>query len=102
MTEPEQSRPELSSDAGLDEIEKDIERTRGELGDTVNALSHKLDVKGRVQGKATETKAAAVHKASVAVAAVTDGRHAVRPIIPLTAVVAALLGFVIWRRRRRT
>jgi hypothetical protein len=112
MTEPEQPRPELTSDASLNEIEKDIERTRDELGDTVNALSHKLDVKGRVQDKAAETKdhvvdrardtkAAAVHKASDAVAAVTDGRHAVRPIIALTAAVAAVAGIVIWQRRRR-
>lgn len=112
MTEPEQPRPALSSDASLNAIEKDIERTRDELGETVNALSHKLDVKGRVQDKAAETKdhvvdrardtkAAAVHKASDAVAAVTDGRRTVRPIIPLAAALAAVLGIVIWRRRRR-
>jgi hypothetical protein len=39
-----------------EQIESDIERTRGELGDTVEALAAKTDVKARAQAKAGELK----------------------------------------------
>lgn len=37
------------------ELRDDIERTREQLGETVEALAHKLDVPGRVKAKAHET-----------------------------------------------
>lgn len=40
-----------------DELRKDIERTRKQLGETVEALAHKMDVPGRVKEKAHETTA---------------------------------------------
>jgi hypothetical protein len=39
------------------ELREEIEQTRRELGDTVEALSHKLDVPGRVKEKAHEATA---------------------------------------------
>jgi Protein of unknown function (DUF3618) len=36
-----------------EEIRREIERTRRELGDTVDALSHKADVKERVKANPT-------------------------------------------------
>jgi hypothetical protein len=39
-----------------EQIEADIERTRAELGDTVEALAAKTDVKARAQAKADELK----------------------------------------------
>ena len=39
-----------------EEIEADIEATREELGDTVEALAAKTDVKGRAKAKVEETK----------------------------------------------
>ena len=45
-----------------EEIEADIERTREELGDTVEALAAKTDVKGRAKAKAAETKEAVTEK----------------------------------------
>lgn len=36
-------------DHGPDEIRREIEQTRQELGDTVAALAHKTDVKGRAK-----------------------------------------------------
>ncbi len=39
-----------------EELQKDVERTRRELGETVEALAHKVDVPGRVKEQAHETK----------------------------------------------
>ncbi|MFN2479605.1 MAG: DUF3618 domain-containing protein [Pseudonocardiaceae bacterium] len=39
-----------------EEIRKDIERTRAQLGDTVEALAHKVDVPARVKDKMHDTK----------------------------------------------
>jgi ElaB/YqjD/DUF883 family membrane-anchored ribosome-binding protein len=41
-----------------EELRRDIEQTRAELGDTVDALSQKADVKGQIQQKVEERKAA--------------------------------------------
>jgi type VI protein secretion system component VasF len=89
VTGAEQSRPQLPSDAGVDEIERDIERTRQELGETVSALSDKLDVKGRVQDKATEKVQA------------TKDAAAARKVPLAAAVAAVVIGLVIWRRKKR-
>jgi hypothetical protein len=39
-----------------EEIRADIERTRGQVGDTVEALAAKTDVKARVQDRVEELK----------------------------------------------
>jgi hypothetical protein len=39
-----------------DEIQREIEQTRGELGDTVEALAHKADVKAQTRQKLQDTK----------------------------------------------
>ncbi|MHA7649255.1 DUF3618 domain-containing protein [Mycobacterium sp. ML4] len=41
--------PEPGPDAGVDDIRDDIERTRAELGQTVAALSAKMDVPARAK-----------------------------------------------------
>jgi hypothetical protein len=89
MTGPEQPHAELRADAGVDEIERDIARTRHELGETVSALSDKFDVLGRVQHRvqdmAHETKdAASASKIPLALAGL-----------------GAVIGLVIWRRRKQ-
>ena len=48
--------PEPGPDAGIDDIQADIEHTRKELGETFEALSAKADVKGRAKKKAADTK----------------------------------------------
>lgn len=84
MTGPEQPRAELRADAAVDQIERDIAQTRHELGETVSALSDKLDVKGRVHDLAHETK---------------DAASASK--IPLALVgLGAVIGLVIWQRRK--
>ncbi|AFM15102.1 Protein of unknown function (DUF3618) [Mycolicibacterium chubuense NBB4] len=90
-------RPEPGPDAGLDELQADIEQTRNELGDTVSALSDKFDVKSRAQQKVTDTRHAVAER----------GQHVVqtaasKPAVPVGLLVAtvAAVGLVIWLRRR--
>ncbi|WP_280336919.1 DUF3618 domain-containing protein, partial [Nocardia wallacei] len=47
-----------------DAIRRDIERTRAELGETVDALAHKGDVSARAKEKLHDTSTAAQAKAS--------------------------------------
>ena len=117
MTTDPASLPE--PDAGIDDIQADIERTRKELGETIGALSAKADVTGRVQHKvadtkgritekASETKGVVVEKAHAAQSAardvVTDSTGSVKPSVPIAALIAAaailVVSVVLWRRRR--
>jgi Protein of unknown function (DUF3618) len=99
MARPDPMPPEPGPDAGVDDIQADIERTRQELGDTVGALSAKLNVKERAKDKAVESKERVVDTAH------TVGRIATQPKVKMPAlavlVIGALaVGLVIWRRRR--
>ena len=88
-----------------DELQKDVERTRRELGETVEALAHKVDVPGRVKEQARDTKVrmtAATNEAidslpePVALQVEKARRH--------PAVIAAVLitlVLVIWKLSRR-
>lgn len=51
--EPRTPRPDTDS---ADELEADIERTREELGETIDALSQKFDVKSRASDKMHDGK----------------------------------------------
>ena len=51
--------PEPPKDAGPEEIQYDIERTREELGETVEALASKLDFKAQARKRADSVKARA-------------------------------------------
>ena len=46
----------MTSSSREDELRQDIERTRAQLGDTVEALAHKVDVPARVKDKVEDTK----------------------------------------------
>jgi hypothetical protein len=59
-------RPEPEKGASADEVEADIVRTREELGETVEALTGKLDVKTRAQQRFAATKEQALTQAGVA------------------------------------
>lgn len=80
--------PQPGPDAGIEELQADIERTRGELGETVAALSDKMDVKTRTQNR--------IHE-------VTDHAKA-EPVVPVAVVLAAAtaVGLLVWLRRRRS
>ena len=49
----------MSAQRTPEELRRDIERTRRELGDTVEQLSHKADVKAQVRAKRDEVEARA-------------------------------------------
>ncbi|WP_375485412.1 DUF3618 domain-containing protein [uncultured Mycobacterium sp.] len=74
----EAERPEPGPDAGISDVQADIEHTRSQLGDTVGALSDKFDVADRARAAA---------KPSLVVVASVVG--------------ATVVGTVWWRRRSR-
>jgi hypothetical protein len=96
MTGPSHAQPQPGPDAGLDDLQADIERTRAELGQTAQALTDKLDVKGRAIGAASDAKDAVVERA-------TNPDGSVRSAVPATAavigVVTVIIGVILWRRR---
>lgn len=109
MTAPN-PRPEPGPDAGIKDIEADIEQTREELGETVEALTAKMDVKERAREKVDETKERAKDKVDETKERVVEKADTLRHTatdnptrsIPIAAVVVAgavAIGFVIWRRR---
>ncbi len=115
MTTPnDPDLPPPGTDAGVEEIESDIARTRENLGNTVDELTQKLDVKAQAQHKVHDIKERAgeqVHTAQVrggealnhAKATVTNDQGKVTPAIPAVGaavLVAAALALVMWRRRR--
>jgi len=74
----------------LASIEADIARQREELARTVDALSERLDVKGRAEHKVADLRAAAT----------TDGGRPRPALVLLTVAAVAGLGAVVWWRRR--
>jgi uncharacterized protein YjbJ (UPF0337 family) len=86
-----------------EQLNEEIQETREDLGDTVEALAQKADVKGQVQEKVEERKeqlrgAQEQMKAKVGEAA---GQARQRPL-PIGAAVAALLaGLLLLRLIRR-
>jgi hypothetical protein len=100
MALPDPPRPEPGPDAGVDDIQADIERTRKELGDTVGALSAKLDVKERAKDKVAETKERVV-ETTHSVGRVATQPKVTAPVVGALVVGAVAVGVVMWRRRRR-
>jgi Protein of unknown function (DUF3618) len=113
MTTPQSLPPEPTKEADLDDIQADIERTREQLGETVEALTDKFDVKGRAKHKAQDAKQAVVDGAQTAKArgadaaakakdAATDDEGNVKPVVPgaaiATAALVAVVIYLVWRR----
>ncbi|WP_280369087.1 DUF3618 domain-containing protein [Nocardia wallacei] len=100
-----------------DAIRRDIERTRAELGETVDALAHKADVPARAKEKLHDTSTTAQAKASELSARAEDaaGRAIAttearadqasaavrRRPLPAAAAAAAAAVLVTWRLVRR-
>lgn len=99
MAAPDPNRPEPGPDAGIEEIEADAKQTRNELGQTVEALADKLDVKERAREKATETKEQVVAKADSVRHTVTDNPKRTVPVAAVALIAAVAVGIVVWRRR---
>ena len=58
MTKPQQQQQQQQEDRQQtpEELRREIARTRRELGDTVEALSHKADVKAQARQKKNELR----------------------------------------------
>jgi hypothetical protein len=81
-----------------EQLRRDIERTRAELGATVEALSHKADVKAEARAKAEQAKAQAREKAELA-----RGQAQQNPAVPLAAGIGvAIVALWLIRKRRRS
>jgi hypothetical protein len=81
-----------------EQLRRDIERTRAELGATVEALSHKADVKAHARAKAEQAKVQARQKAELAR---TQAQQ--KPAVPLAAGIGvAIVALWLIRRRRRS
>jgi len=80
-----------------EQIRADIDKTRAELGDTVEALAEKTDVKARAKAKAEEVKA------RVQAAAPESPREAEALVRsnpkPFAIAAVVLLLFLLWRWR---
>lgn len=98
-----------------EEIRHDIDRTRGELGDTVEALAEKTDVKAQAKQKVEEVRQTAQQKKEdlvgrakasspdqVAAGAQQIATRARENPVPVAVGGALILGFLLGRRRRRT
>jgi hypothetical protein len=85
-----------------EELRRDIVETREELGDTVDALARKTDVKGRAKAKLTQTGEDAKAKVDSTRAKVGSAMPEEAPRRPLLFVSLAVLGgLVVWRLARR-
>ncbi|MEX1653853.1 DUF3618 domain-containing protein [Streptomyces pseudovenezuelae] len=56
MTDRTGGEPPVTGAKGPDELRRQIERTRSELGDTVEELAGKMDVKGRARARAADLR----------------------------------------------
>ena len=68
-----------------EQIREDIEATRRELGDTVEALAAKTDVKAHVRERVERTKASMPN-----------------PVVMGVVAAAVVIGFVAWRLKKRS
>ena len=81
-----------------EQLRRDIERTRAELGATVEALSHKADVKAQARAKAAQAKTQAREKAELA-----RSQAQQKPAVPLAAGIGvAIVALWLIRGRRRS
>jgi hypothetical protein len=88
-----------------EQLQRDVERTRRELGETVEALAHKADVPGRVKEQAHETRVRMINATDEAVASLPapvaeQVEKARRHPAAIAAVFAGLI-LLIWKLSRR-
>jgi predicted transcriptional regulator len=81
-----------------EQLRREIERTRAELGATVEALSQKTDVKAQARARAEQAKVQAREKAELAKSQAQE-----KPAIQLAAgIVVAIAALLLIRQRRRS
>jgi hypothetical protein len=79
-----------------EQLRREIERTRAELGATVEALSHKADVKAQARARAELAKQQARQKVELAR---TQAQQ--KPAVPLGAGIGVAIAALWFIRRRR-
>ncbi|MGH3508124.1 MAG: DUF3618 domain-containing protein [Nocardioidaceae bacterium] len=79
-------------------IERDIEQTRAQLGETVDALTSRLDVKSRLKEKASTGSQRM--RSTVAAGGEQAKQHAPVTAVAALALVATILGIVVWKSHR--
>ena len=80
------------------ELEQEIERTREHLGDTIDELAGKADMKARARARAAEVKARAADVSG----RVRQSKQVLQRRWPVAVAAGVLIaGAVIIRRRRR-
>ncbi|WP_055493434.1 DUF3618 domain-containing protein [Streptomyces sp. TP-A0356] len=79
MTQPPHDEQTASSPA---ELREQVQQTRHELGQTVEALAARTDVKARVQEKTAEVRQQAAVKAGELRAMAADAAHQVQDRLP--------------------
>jgi MYXO-CTERM domain-containing protein len=85
-----------------EEIQEDIEAQREQLAETVDQLTHKLDVKAQSKAKVEDVKAQAQAKvAEVKDLSTTDDGKPRPEVIGAAAAVVVGLALIVWLRRRR-
>jgi MYXO-CTERM domain-containing protein len=82
------------------ELRREIEHTRRDLGDTVEALAQKADVKSQVKERVEERKETLRQTGEQAKSTVTTQASERGPRIAAGAIVALILLLVLRRRRR--
>jgi hypothetical protein len=84
------------------EIQQEIEQTRERLGQTVEELAAKADVKARARAKATEMKARAQAKAADISKQMRQGQLARDrwPFAAIAAGVVMMASALVWRRQK--
>ena len=85
--------PEAKAPADPDAIKAEIEATRAQLSRTVDELGHRLDVPARAKESAFRARDTAVETYRESPPAVIGAG---------LALVAAVVGVVVWRRKRAT
>lgn len=93
---PAPEEPTSESTPDIEELQTEIAKTREALGETVDALSAKTDVKARVGAKVDEAKGRVQDAA-------TDDQGNLKPAVPAgaAAVAVGIVALLVWRRRRR-
>jgi Protein of unknown function (DUF3618) len=88
---PGPGAPDVSGPTDPDAIKADIERTRAQLSRTVDELSHRLDVPSRAREGVYRARDTAV-----------ETYRESPPVVlgAVAALVALVVGLVIWRRKR--
>ena len=94
------------SEQDTEQLRRDIARTRAELGATVEALSHKADLKAQARARAEQAKARARERAELVKVQAREKAELARtraqenPAVPLAAGIGVAI-VALWAIRRR-